>query len=93
MDNNNKIRITFTHPNGNNVFTADINPQCTGATAVQGLLRGNHTGPFLEELRPGQNYVLTRKSNGQTITPTMTFEEAGVVNGDVIEVHRPLQGA
>lgn len=93
MENNNKIEVTFTHPDGNNVFTAAITPQCTGAKAVQGLLRGNENGPFLSPLPTGQNYELTRKLNGQVITPNTTFEEAGVESGDVIEVKRPLRGA
>ncbi len=93
MENNNKIEVTFTHPEGNNVFTAAITPQCTGARAVQGLLRGNENGPFLSPLPAGQDYVLTRKRDGHVITPNTTFEEAGVENGEVIEVQRPLRGA
>jgi hypothetical protein len=93
MDNNNKIEVIFTHPTNRSTFTAFINPQCTGQKAIHGLLMGNRNGPFLNAPPPGQAYKLAKKSDGQEITPSMTFEEAGVGNGDVVEVMPPLTGA
>lgn len=93
--NNNKVKITFTHPVDNiRTFSANINPQCTGQMAIQGLLLGNaEEGPFLEAAVPGRPYELIVKSSHINITPNMTFEQAGVQDGDVIEVSQRGQGA
>jgi hypothetical protein len=93
--NNNKVKVTFTHPTDNyRAFTANISPQCTGQLAIQGLLVGNtDDGPFLEAAAQGRPYGLIVKSSQINITPNMTFEQAGVQDGDVIEVTHTGQGA
>jgi len=92
-NNNNRIEVTFTHPRSHESFTAFLSPQCTGQKAIQGLIAGNRNGPFLEPAAAGRPYELAVKSSGRAITPNMTFEEAGVVNGDVIEVRQGGMGA
>lgn len=92
--NNNALRVTFTHPReGGRSFAANINPQCTGQMAIQGLLLGNEDGAFLEAAAPGRPYELTVKRSQTNITPNMTFEQAGVQDDDVIEVRQSGQGA
>jgi hypothetical protein len=93
--NNNKVRVTFTHPrDGGRSFSAKINPQCTGQMAIQGLLLGNaDDGPFLAAAAPGRPYELIVKRSQTNITPNMTFEQAGVQDDDVIEVTQRGQGA
>jgi hypothetical protein len=92
--NNNLVKVTFTHPRENGrIFAADINLQCTGQMAIQGLLLGNEAGPFLEAAAAGRPYELSVKRTQMNITPNMTFEQAGVVDGDVIEVRQRGQGA
>lgn len=92
--NNNLLKVTFTHPRENGrSFDASINPQCTGQMAIQGLILGNEVGPFLEAAAPGRPYELTVKRTQMNITPNMTFEQAEVQDGDVIEVRQRGQGA
>jgi hypothetical protein len=93
-NNNNKLAVTFINPRSNaRVFDADLSPECTGQMAIEGLLVGDHNGPFLEPAPPGRPYELVVKSSDVSITPNTTFREAGVVNGDVIEIRQALQGA
>ncbi|HEX8087867.1 MAG TPA: hypothetical protein VF762_03395 [Blastocatellia bacterium] len=91
--NNNKIEVHFTHPRNPQTFTARIIPQCTGQMAIEGLLIGDENGAFLEPAPAGRPYELAIKRSQQAITPNMTFEQAGVVDGDVIEVRQAGQGA
>lgn len=91
--NNDKIEVHFTHPRNANSFTAFINPQCTGQKAVQGLMVGDENGAFLEPAAPGRPYELAIKRSGTAITPNMTFADAGVMDGEVIEVRQAGQGA
>jgi hypothetical protein len=79
------LELQFWHPVGNQIFTAYVNPLCTGQQAVQGLMAGDLDGPFLES-NSTRTYELMVKRSQQIITSRMTFEQAGVVNGDVIEV-------
>jgi hypothetical protein len=92
--NNNSVKVTFTHPrDGGRSFDANINPQCTGQMAIQGLLLGDEGGAFLEAAAPGRPYELAVKRSQTNIPPNMTFEQAGVQDGDVIEVRQSGQGA
>lgn len=92
--NNSPIKVTFTNPRGGGrSFVANINPQCTGQMAIQGLILGNEEGAFLDPAPPGRPYELVVKSSGKNITPNMTFDEAGVQNDDVIEVRQAGHGA
>jgi len=93
MDNN-KVAITFINPKNNaRQFEADLSPECTGKMAIDGLLVGDHNGPFLEPTPTGRPYELIVKRSSSQITPNTTFREAGVISGDVIEIRQALQGA
>jgi hypothetical protein len=89
----NNIEVHFTHPRDTTVFSAMINPECTGQKAIQGLLVGDDNGPFLDPPASGRPYELAVKQSGIAITPNMTFLDAGVVDGDVVEVRQRGQGA
>jgi hypothetical protein len=93
MMTNTTIEVSFTHPRSSIQFTADIDPQCTGQQAVDGLLEGNEQGPFLEQPPAGQPYQLVIKRTQALIPPNLTFAQAGVINKDVIEVRQAGQGA
>lgn len=91
---NNKVGVTFKHPRDNaRNFEAEISLQCTGQRAIDGLLLGDEHGPFLEPAPQGQPYELVLKRTSSTITPNMTFAQAGVEDGEVIEVRQAGQGA
>lgn len=91
--NDNDIEVIFTHPRDASTFTAYINPQCTGQQAIRGLVAGDENGPFLQPSAPGRPYELAIKQSGIAITPNMTFAQAGVTNGEVVEVRQSGQGA
>jgi hypothetical protein len=91
---NNKLAVTFVNPKNNaRTFEAYLFPECTGQMAVEGLIAGNEDGPFLDPAPPGRPYQLVIKKSSVNITPNMTFRQAGVVNGDVIEIGQNGEGA
>jgi len=61
--------------------------------ALDGLLTGDKDGPFLEPAPQGVSYELTIERTSQAITPNSTFQSAGVIDGDMIEVRLAVQGA
>jgi hypothetical protein len=89
-----RINVTFTHPReGGRSFSAKISPQCTGQMSIEGLMLGNEDGPFLDVTPPGRPYELVLMRTHKDILPSMTFEQAGVMDDDVIEVRQAGQGA
>ncbi len=88
-----RIEVHFTHPRNSNSFTAFVSPECTAQMAIEGLIKGDDTGSFLESPPPGRPYELAIKRSGQAINLEMTFEQAGVIDGDTIEVRQAGQGA
>jgi hypothetical protein len=91
--NDTDVEVIFTHPRDATTFTAYISPHCTGQQAVRGLISGDDNGPFLDPAPPGRPYELAVKQSGIAITSNMTFADAGVANGDVVEVRQAGQGA
>jgi len=87
-----QIEVVFTHPRDPGYFTAIVSSDCTGEQAVAGLVLGDEKGPFLEPAPPGRPYLLALMSSGVSILPNVTFEDAGVVDGDKIEVRQAGQG-
>jgi hypothetical protein len=88
-----KIEVHFLHPRYPKTFTALTHPECTGQQALNGLLVGDKTGPFLDNTPAGRPYELVVASTQRILKPTMTFAEAGVTQGDTIEVRQAGQGA
>lgn len=80
-----QLEVEFVHPRKNTVFSAYVNPVCTGQQALNGLMEGDQQGPFLGS---NKTYELVVKRSGRAIGVRTTFEQAGVVNGDVIEVRQ-----
>jgi len=93
MTANSKIQVYFTHPRNAPYFPVKISPLCTGQLALDGLLTQGPNGRFLDPAPAGRTYELAIKRTQRAITPTMTFEQAGVVDGDYIEVRLSGQGA
>jgi hypothetical protein len=92
--NNETIEVHFMHPrNSSKSLSADVSPDCTGQDALQELMRDpDGTGAFLPSLAGGQVYELAVRRTEQAITPSMTFAQAGVVNGDTIDVRQSATG-
>jgi hypothetical protein len=59
------------------------------------LHRDDGSGRFIEPPSTGEHYELAVRRTGRTIAiaPDMTFEQAGVEDGDTIEVRLAGQGA
>jgi hypothetical protein len=79
-----EINLSFTHPRDSKIESTTCNPSITtAATAVQWLTDGG----FL----PAQSgklggYQLSLDRTGKAIPPNVTFEEAGVQDGDTISI-------
>jgi hypothetical protein len=86
------IEVHFLHPRSSTTLTADVDLRCTGEEAIRELLRDAGTGRFIEPALTGEHYQLASGRTGQIIAPNMTFEQAGVVDGDTIEVRLAGQG-
>jgi len=88
-----KIEVGFTHPRNAKIFTTKVSPHCTGQAALDGLLLGNDEGSFLDPTSAEKPYEMVILRSSQIITASMTFEQAGVLAGDVIEVRQNAPGA
>lgn len=87
------IEIHFRHPRTSKILVADLSPFCTGHDALEALLTAeNGEPPFLTQAG-GENYQLSLPRTEQAIAPNMTFAQAGVINGDVIDVGQAVTGA
>ena len=87
------MEVQFRHPRTYLLLIADVSPQCSGEQALAGLLSDYGEGPFLSSRGSGEPYELYLRRTETNITPHMTFEEAGVVDGDLIDVLLPMTGA
>jgi len=82
------MTVNFTHPRRSDAFQADVAPECTGASALQGLIDAK----FLEQ--PGQDgYDLSLARTGAPIGPNATLVSCGVTEGEVVNVLRRGSGA
>ena len=90
---NGTMEIHFRHPRSQKILVADLNPQCTGREALQALRAAEDGGvPFLTQ-SDGEDYNLVVEGTNQSITPNMTFGQAGVGNGDTIRLVKDMVGA
>lgn len=88
----NLMEIHFLHPRDSHAYDAEVAPECTSKRALTGL-QSPETGPFLDPAPNGRPYELVLARNSMVITPDMTMAQAGVVDGEVVEVRQSGQGA
>jgi hypothetical protein len=79
------IEVRFLNPRDSAILEADVSLICTGDEALKGLTAGQESDAFLTA-RPGESFELVVSRNQRVIEPTMTFGEAGVVDGDTITI-------
>lgn len=92
--NNNLIELRFSHPlDFGTVMTAKVDPQCTAQQALHEPMTDRGGGAFLFELKPGESWELVISGTQQAIPSQTSFAQAGVVDGDLIEIHRNVLGA
>lgn len=82
----NTLELYFRHPRSSHTLTADVSPQCTGKEALDALIADDGTEAFLTPAPLGKSYDLVLARTQRVIEPTMTFNEAGVIDGDTIDV-------
>jgi hypothetical protein len=82
------MEVQFRHPRTSLLLIADVSPQCSGELALTALLSEG----FLSPVAP-RAYELYLHRTETHIAPHMSFEEAGVIDGDLIDVILPMQGA
>jgi hypothetical protein len=89
MTANGTIVVHFMHPRDSRPLPADIFPHCTGQEAIE-LLMSKDSGPFIES---GRNYILVVRRTEKEIGLDKTFADAGVQDGDAIDISQKMTGA
>jgi hypothetical protein len=84
MTKNHSIELHVVHPRNDSELIADVSPKCTGAELLAELLRDAGEGGFLPQSSGGYELVIARTQ--QTITSSLSLEQAGVIDGDEIAV-------
>jgi len=87
------IEIHFRHPRDSKTLIADLSPFCTGQEAIQALQTAEDGEPPFLTYTAGEMYQLCVAKTNQVITPNMTFAQAGVANGDLVDVIKDMTGA
>lgn len=94
MIENQTIEISFIHPHTQSKLIADVSPHITGQEILRVLeSNADNEHSFLTPLPQGHSYELSVSRTGHAIAPNMTLEEAGVVNGDYINIAPSVVGA
>lgn len=89
-----KIQVSFVRALGEaGSFESEVSPDCTGQMAVDGLLAGDARRSFLKPTNPARPYDLCVMRTGVVISPNMTFREAGIIDGEIVEIRQAGQGA
>ncbi len=83
------MKINLLHPRTSQAFTADVDPNTTGATCIQGLIDQK----FIEPAPRGRPYALQVTRTSKQVLSTTTMQEAGVQENDALAVHQMEQGA
>ncbi|HEX8597042.1 MAG TPA: hypothetical protein VF952_00815 [Chloroflexia bacterium] len=92
--NNEVLEVRFAHPRESaRYFEAEVSPSLTAGQAIKNLLEGDDDGPFMDPPEPGKPYALVVSSTGQVMTPNMSFADAKVADGEVLEVGQRGSGA
>lgn len=89
------LDVTITHPRLSRFYEATVKSSCPASVVLTGLQSDTATdkGPFLDPAPAGRPYVLVHARTGKQLNPDTTIGEAGVVDGDELQVHQLGQGA
>lgn len=86
------MEVGFTHSLASDTYPADVSPELTARQALIAL-HSPETGPFLSPLQPGEHERLILRRTGAVIQPGTNMSNAGVADGDVLDVVRTGQSA
>lgn len=79
-----KLNLAFLHPSTDSTFKADVAPACTAQIAIDGLIGAE----FLDLTLDDRPYGIVKLGTDVILPSTMTMAEAGVRDGDTLEVRR-----
>jgi hypothetical protein len=86
------MEVKFTHPRSSLVYSADVSENLQVGQALLAL-QGPDTGPFLTPPLPGEQDTVYLERTKKSLPLSTTMGEAGVVDGDVLQIYRMGQGA
>lgn len=82
------MKVHFIHPRTSKSFAAEVGDQLKIGQALVGL-----TGPFLPALQQGEQDEVILVRTQMVLPPDMTIAQAGVVDGDALQIRRSATGA
>ncbi len=86
-----EVDITFTHPRASKTFLATVGLGLTAQQAILALLSPQNG--FLQSPSPGSEYEIIIHRTGTAIPPHTTLGNAGVVDGDTLDIVLTAQAA
>jgi hypothetical protein len=86
-----EVDITFTHPRASKTFLATVGLGLTARHTLLALLSPQNG--FLQPLSPGSEYQIIIHRTGTAIPPQTTLGNAGVVDGDTLDIVLNAQAA
>ena len=89
MNDNQKLRVKFTHPRDARTFEVDVGPALTGEGAIQGLVKAN----FIEAPDAQRRYALALTRTSGQLPLSQALTAAGVQDADTIAVTETSAGA
>ncbi len=87
------LELQFMHPRNATRLTAEVSPQCSAEEALAALLDDDGEDPFLSPLVTDEAYELYVRRTDTYIAPHTTFEQAGAIDGDLIDIRISLHGS
>jgi hypothetical protein len=89
MTQNNKIRVTFTHPRDSRSMEVDVGPALTGQGAIDGLVKSK----FIDAPNGQTRFALALKRTEAQLPLSQSLTAGGVQDGDTIVVTETSAGA
>lgn len=83
------MKVTFLDPRESRSFQAEVDPQTTGETCIQGLIEAN----FIQPPPSGLPYSLLVTRTQRQVLPSTTMGDANVQENDALAVLQMEQGA
>lgn len=80
-----EINVRFTHPRDSTILVVELSTQFTAEQIIHQLF-SPQSGPFLQPLQPGQEYLLVLQRTNSTIQKHETLASANVNNYDTLAI-------
>lgn len=83
-----RIRIRFIDMHGGKQLEVEVRANYTVEQTIDKLVKNS----FINQLQPGQEYVLMLKRENRRLLPTQTLRDAGVNDGDLLQAGAVMRG-